>query len=364
MLNVHHFYPVGSGNVGDRLVATALRRQLAKHLGPCRFVDVPANDRFGASCFGLQGAALEAANREADFILVGGSNLLEARKPRRNDAGVRVGRWGIATDVGSLAKLERPLVSIGMGSGSEFRQRVRPYREPTIGELNAFAAKAQVFAVRDEMTRTALKRIGVAAECTGCPVTFWTDRVVQNADPNAPLIVSFPSTGLADHAPGRRFLSATTKYLEWLDRIGEPCVVALHDERDFDGAQSWIPAGLPIFASTDVDRIVERYENCRGVVGFRLHAALLALGLGKPIVPVGLDWRGHGFIETFRLNAIAARVDGWFPFAKLRYWTLQLLAGSEALVQPLRAGKLEFADRFEATLRRTNSILKSEKLAA
>src|SRR5437764_10573650 len=47
-LTVHHYFPLGSENVGDHLVARAIRAAVARHFahaGDVKFVDFPANDR-------------------------------------------------------------------------------------------------------------------------------------------------------------------------------------------------------------------------------------------------------------------------------------------------------------------------------
>lgn len=366
MLRVHHYYPFGSGNVGDHLVAHALRIALTRHFGPCRFVDMPVNDRYdGPRAIGIRGDNLDQSNREADLVVVGGSNLLEPRKPRRlSGVGPRLGRWGVFTDVESIANLRTPTLAFGMGTGSDFGKSIRRYVEPTIAEIGQLAKVAFGFAVRDEPTRSRLSEIGVRAECTGCPVTFLTDRPVRAADYDQPLIVSFPSTGLANHWRGRAFLKQTAGYLRWLKLLGEKFVIALHDDRDRAAVATWLPTDTQVFFSKDIPEIIDRFERSRGVIGFRLHAALLGLGLGKPIVPVGVDWRGRGFIETFGLEKFSIQAGGALQFAKLRQATLRLLEGSPEILDTLAARKLEFRQRQERFLADAAANFNRRKQAA
>lgn len=41
------------------------------------------------------------------------------------------------------------------------------------------------------------------------------------------------------------------------------------------------------------------------MVGYRLHACIPALSLGAPIIPVSLDGRFAGFVETYGLSEVA-----------------------------------------------------------
>ena len=75
-----------------------------------------------------------------------------------------------------------------------------------------------------------------------------------------------------------------------------------------------------------------RYEASRGVIGFRLHAALLGLGLGKPVIPVGLDWRGLGIIRSFGLEEFSIRPYRFGQFRRLRQLTGRLLSNEERLI--------------------------------
>src|SRR5690606_27689850 len=125
---VHHYYPLGSDNVGDHLVARAIRQALRRHFGAFEAVDMPVNDRYhGDRPIGLRGENIERSNQEADLIVVGGSNLLEPRRLKKKTAG-RPG-WGVFTDARSIERIEKPLLLLGMGTGSDFGRPVPPYDE-------------------------------------------------------------------------------------------------------------------------------------------------------------------------------------------------------------------------------------------
>jgi polysaccharide pyruvyl transferase WcaK-like protein len=57
-----------------------------------------------------------------------------------------------------------------------------------------------------------------------------------------------------------------------------------------------------VFFSNYVDDYFPLFEEAKAVIGSRLHASILALGMGIPAVNVNLDLRGTGFSETFGLT--------------------------------------------------------------
>jgi polysaccharide pyruvyl transferase WcaK-like protein len=173
---------------------------------------------------------------------------------------------------------------------------------------------------------------------------------VKPATGGLPLVVSFPPSRIVRRLAGRIFMRGAVRYIQWLRRLEIPVVVTLHETRDLECAQQWLPRDVQTFYTEGVDELIARYEACRGVIGFRLHAALLALGLGKPIVPVGVDWRGLAFIETFQLADLAIRPMRLGQFGKLRRLTQLLLRGDPRLVHRLDEAKLQFRRRYESFL--------------
>src|SRR5262245_50675966 len=125
-LRVHHYYPVKSQNSGDALVARAIRQAFVRHFGPAEFTDLPATDRDPDHDrpVGLCPDNVARNNAEADIVIVGGSNLLEPRKPRSGDDP----GWGLVADETAIQRLRRPLLLIGMGTGSSFGKRIRGYQ--------------------------------------------------------------------------------------------------------------------------------------------------------------------------------------------------------------------------------------------
>lgn len=363
-LIAHHYFPLGSDNIGDHLVAHAIRHALARHLGPVRFVDMPVNDRYrnGDRSIGLLGENVDRTNSEADLVVVGGSNLLEPRRPRREKPGRTNWSWGVFTNDESLARLAPPVLLLGMGTGSDFGKSIRPYSQTAIPQIRKLHEQAIASAVRDQTTVDRLAEIGVHTTCTGCPVTFLTNRPVAKADSSLPLLVSLPPSRILKRITGRLFMSGAVRYVRWLEAQGVPIVVTLHETNDLAVARQYLPKSVEVFYTEDVDELIARYEQSQGVVGFRLHAALLGLGLGKPVLPVGVDWRGQAFVETFGLQRISIRPGRLGQFRKLRACTEQLLAGDAELITLLSEAKAHFGSRYEAFLSRAATKLESSCL--
>jgi polysaccharide pyruvyl transferase WcaK-like protein len=78
-------------------------------------------------------------------------------------------------------------------------------------------------------------------------------------------------------------------------------VIACHDDRDVTAAEEIFPEES-IFFSNYVDDFFDFYRRSMLVIGSRLHASILAAGLGKPFININLDVRGRGFSETFGLS--------------------------------------------------------------
>jgi Polysaccharide pyruvyl transferase len=336
-LRVHHYCPKGTGNIGDDLVVLALQQTLERRLGPCSFTTFAASERGHAAgeSRGLCQENIERSNAEADLVLVGGSNLLEPRKGRqRDDCNIP-----LLLDDRAIARLRRPLLLAGMGTGSSFGKWIRAYTPRAVHNLRTLFNAAFAHAVRDVTTVDRLAKVGIPTNCTGCPVTFLTARPVQSHDARLPLLVSFPPGRILDRFLGPAFMALALKYLDWLQAERVPFVVTLHEATDQAPARRLLPSNVEIFYTENLPELISRFEQCRGVVGFRLHAALLGMGLGKPIIPVGVDWRGLGFIKTIGADDISIRPFRFGQLQKLQRLTARLLENDPLLLARLRLAK-------------------------
>jgi Polysaccharide pyruvyl transferase len=348
-MRVHHYHPVNTSNSGDALVAHALRQALQQHFGPCVFDDIPAINR-GQSAdvpVGLCRANIARSNAEADLVLIGGSNLLEPRKVRS------AGECNIplVIEPDALPSLRVPMLLAGMGTGSSFGKGIRSYSLRAQQSLRWLFSKALGHAVRDETTVQRLAQIGIATHCTGCPVTFLTERPVAAQDSRLPLLVSFPPARILKRLGGTSFMRLAMRYVGWLRAEGVPLVVTLHDETDWPTAQTWVLPGIDIFSTQNLHELIARFEDSRGIVGFRLHAGLLGLGLGKPLVPVSVDWRGRAFVETFGLSDLAARPFRLGQLSKLQRATRLLLENDRAYLARLDQVRQHYRERHETLFR-------------
>ena len=342
-LQVHHYFPLGSVNLGDTLVARAIGEAVTRHFGAVNIESLPVNDRLrdGDRPLGLRGENLDHSNESADLVIVGGSNLLE---PRRH------GGWGVETDLESINRLKPPVLLLGMGTGSSFGKPVPSWREPARAEVTSLFSRAFASAVRDVTTERSLARIGVTTRTTGCPVTYLQDDPVQAGREDDPLLVSFPPPRITRRRKGRKFMKEAIAYLVWLQGLGIKIIVTLHDTRDLAVARQLVPPDLEIFLAESQEELQVRFKASRGVIGFRLHAALLGLGLGRPVIPVGVDWRGQGFIETFDLHSVSIQSRPLSEFRKLRALTLLLLDGDRSLIEKLDRAKTEGRQKQEGFL--------------
>ena len=182
---------------------------------------------------------VDRTNAEADLVIVSGLNLLQPRTPPRRAS---TQDWGLLTDLVSIHRLARPLLLLGMGTGSGFGKAIPRWSRQAREEIRLLHAHAFAAAVRDQTTADRLASIGVTTPGIGCPVTFLTDRPVRPADAGFPLIVSFPPARILKSIVGRAFMAATMQYVQGLIRSDVPVVVTLHAASDLAITRAWIPS--------------------------------------------------------------------------------------------------------------------------
>jgi polysaccharide pyruvyl transferase WcaK-like protein len=294
------------------------------------------------------------SNAEADLVVVGGPNLLAPRKHRSLPvSAIKHSDWEIFADVVSIHRLQPPLLLVGMNSGSRFGKSIGRYTPEAREEVTLLHSHAFASGVRDQATAKRLSQIGVQAECIGSPVACLTDQPVNAGPANAPLVIAFPPARLARNTVGRMFLRQTVRYIEWLRQSGVDLVVSLHESDDLDLARDCLTAGIEMFYSTSIDEVIARYEASRGVIGFRLHSALAAMGLGKPAIFVGLDTRSTAVIDTLGIEQDSISAWRFGQFIKLRHLTDLVLQGDEGLIGRLAFAKARVQARYDSFLRET-----------
>ncbi|MBS3734134.1 MAG: polysaccharide pyruvyl transferase family protein [Phycisphaerae bacterium] len=299
-MNIHHYFPT-STNIGDWFVRDGIRRAVRQVRPDAGFCDLAVNGpKDAAYPIGLCDANLQRSLREADLVIVGGSNLYECRSS---------GRWGVFTDSDSIDRIDVPVVMIGLGAGSSHRRRRHAPSHRTADEIRRLNAKARASSVRDGLSLRFLKEIGVDdAVLTGCPATFLFDRPLAFRS-NGLTVVAMPSRDKLKKGVllRRRLLSTIRDVIVEGRRRGERVVLACHDARDRPAAEALAGDGAETFCSDKADDYYDLYERADRVLGFRLHACVICLGLGTPFVPLAFDMRAWAFAETY--NAADVMID-------------------------------------------------------
>ncbi|HVF67507.1 MAG TPA: polysaccharide pyruvyl transferase family protein [Pyrinomonadaceae bacterium] len=303
-MRVHHFYPK-TRNVGDHFVQRGIERMIREIVPAATFDLFNVNSR-GAdeTGYGLTRANVERANRDADLVVVGGSNLYEGslRWP-----------WGVHLEPGAVERLRVPLFLLGLGTGSDFLSRThRPSRRAR-EEIRLLNARADFSGVRDTLTLEWLRGLGVSkAELTGDPATFIFNRPARGAGAGEHFLVVTPplrfwsgdSRFWRVRPRGRELFRAQVSLANALDESGLKVVVACNDPADLSLTRGLFAArfGGRVQCPQSPEEYFRLLSDSRAVVTGRLHTAVAAFSLGVPFLLVDADQRSHGFVETYGLG--------------------------------------------------------------
>lgn len=287
---IHHYHP-DKTNIGDFFVVDGIRKLIGESLRESQFVDLPVNKPRETKCFGLLGENLNYSNSEADLIVIGGSNLYECR---------RSGTWAVTTDLDNIRKIKKPIMLIGLGSGSSFKGKVRSCSAQSKAEICLLNKMAIGSSVRDLNSGRFLHSLGLRNYIvTGCPSTFLFENsfTFKNSDT---VVIAFPPKRFKRHRfMYFRLISAIRKYIDYCRQIGLQPILSCHDARDIEFATAIQKEGVKLFYSEKTSDYYELYGKAKLVVGFRLHAAIISLSLGTPFIPIYFDMRGRAFAETY-----------------------------------------------------------------
>lgn len=308
-MRVHHFYPK-TRNVGDHFVQRGIERMIRELVPGATFELFNVNSRGAdATGYGLTRETIERANREADLIVVGGSNLYEGslRWP-----------WGVHMEASALEALRVPLFLLGIGTGSDFLSRTHRPSRRALAEIRLLNKRADFSGVRDTLTLRWLRELGVSkAELTGDPATFIFNRPARGAsDGRHVLIVTPPlrfwsggSRFWRVRRRGRALFHALAALARTLAERGLEVVVACNDPADLNLTQTLF--GERFAKSVVCPQSPEEYfrllSNSRAVFTGRLHTAVVSFSLGVPFALIDADQRSHGFVETYKLEAFALK---------------------------------------------------------
>jgi polysaccharide pyruvyl transferase WcaK-like protein len=325
-MRVHHFYP-RTNNIGDHFVQRGIERMVCRAHPEATFDCFDVNDRgLSRSDYGLTRRTIERANKDADLIIVGGSNLYEGnyRWP-----------WGIHLEPDALQKLRVPLLLLGVGAGSNFRSPLHQPSNRAKKEIRLLNDCARFSGVRDVITLDFLKQLGIAkAELTGDPAAFIFNRPAQCHRDGHVLIAMPPqrfwsnlSQFWTSRVQGRPLFRAMASIAKALLDDGQSVIVCCNDPIDLPVAESLLAGVVDVRCPNTAEEYFQLLKDCRAVITARLHTAVVAFSLGLPFVLVNVDQRTNGFIKTFDLDSWSIVPSSDRIENDLRQQTAKLLRG-------------------------------------
>ncbi len=302
-------------NWGDRAIQYALQKAIGTEHEWRNFNIQEASDPGQAWQFG-----------KPDLLLIGGGGLLWDKPELANASGWQ---WDISVE--EIERLEMPVVvhSIGL---TKFPYHDRTGRQLEYWEtLEALVEKAELFSVRNDMTREHLTKHGLdGSKITVCPdpalflglpllAVRHTIRDGQRPQREMPdgrpiLGVCLAWDKMDWRWPGR--YGGAAALTEFMDALSQTLIDFANDGwelRPFchipvdeeamviclDAAIAakynpgsmpnvWLPWGCNCTAGeSDVPLLAQRYAECTAVVSMRKHGLLIPAGLGVPVVGLG-----------------------------------------------------------------------------
>jgi polysaccharide pyruvyl transferase WcaK-like protein len=300
-MRIHHFFP-RTKNVGDHFVQIGIASLLHAIDSNASIELFDVNSR-GADKkqYGLTQQAIEKANREADLVVVGGSNLY---------GGAFGWPWGVHLQPDALKSLRVPLFLIGIGSGSAFDSQIHKPSKRARAEIRLLNEKASLSWVRDNITLKWLQELGVSkGMMLGDPATYIFNNDFRPVTNNPQILLVVPPARIwksrrsywKSKRRGRPIFNALAVLARQLLNAEKNVVVACNDPRELELA-SQLFQPLPVICPQDPHEYFQLLSASGAVISGRLHTAAVALSLGIPFLLLDLDKRTRGFIETYQLD--------------------------------------------------------------
>jgi len=308
-LKIIHLFP-HTPNLGDEFVRIGIHKLLTEFIPDLQYETLPTSTKIAgmpASIGGITEKTIEVLNRH-DLIVIGGSNLYET----------------IATDqfeveLNALEQIDPPILLIGIGSGWSFSHPQFPFlSEENRKKIELLHSKSCGSSVRDYVTQRILYSQGIKSSVvTGCPSAIVFERQFQSESSGVVCLSSLPYRMHAERTLNpyrhlhslsykrkRKITNSYTALIRLLRSNNIDFHIFVTDFRDLPVAKSLASSSQIIF-DTSSEALLQALQNCSVMVGYRLHACIPALSLGTAIIPVSLDGRFAGFIETYDLNELA-----------------------------------------------------------
>jgi polysaccharide pyruvyl transferase WcaK-like protein len=306
-MRIHHFYP-RTYNIGDHFVQRGIAAMIRRIVPEASFKLFDVNSRGQEKAdYGLTQSAVERANKEADLIIVGGSNLYEGgfRWP-----------WGVHLDTDALKNLRVPLFLLGVGTGSSFNSSLHKPAARAKVEIKLLNDYATLSGARDVTTLDWLHQLGVTkAELMGDPATFIFNYQPQQINHSSHVLIAIPPRRVWSskrqfwkvHASGRPVFLALVELTKTLLENGHQVVVACNDPADLPVAQELFAGCLPhpVICPETPEEYFQLLSKSRAVISGRLHTAVVAFSLGIPFLLIDIDRRTHGFLKTYELEPLS-----------------------------------------------------------
>jgi hypothetical protein len=208
-----------------------------------------------------------------------------------------------------LRKIKIPYSLFGVGySGPLGRMPVSICQETR--KLLKWSRKAQAIGVRDPRTLQWLRLFGVNSELVGCPVLAYPDEVTKiSLGENDPVLAI---REVLLHHPREESQSAQHRLIDWFftEHATGSCIA--QERADLTALQN-----RPTI--TDYDEITAALARARFVVSTRLHAGMLALAFGRPVVFLAHDSRVESFCEMIGLKSYRLTFEGISEAADAAY---------------------------------------------
>lgn len=333
---IHHYCP-HTFNAGDHFVIRSIRKHLTHFLPEAVFVPKPcAHNRGWGAPVRLTGPNIEFSNKYADAVIVGGSD--------------QYNNWSLRIRKDEVDKLIPYLYLIGLGVSSKSLGAPPHIDNPRyLEDIRVTNETARLSSVRDKATSKFLRNLGYdKAVVTGCPAMYLFDKPFYlKSEGVVAITFPFPVVRAQNKELFKFLVHCVQGILDMVRKEGLEPVIVCHDDRDVPVAQRQFP-NERIFFSNYVDAVIEFYQQVKVVIGSRLHATILASGLGIPFININLDARGMGFSNTFGLESWNVNATDPDLEQALAFRLHQILADDLAPFEAFYQVKSEYKSRFLA----------------
>ena len=276
---------IGTGNVGDHFIERAI----------CRLLDGDTVFHRFSVREPLRNADVAAINA-TDAAVLCGTNLYQYK-------------WSLALTPALLDRIKVPVVPLGVGGSAAGLSDVA-ISEETREMIVALHAHCEVGSVRDPFTASVLEKVGVRNfQLTGCPVLLWSggESLPSPASMARDRVILTARNFLMHHAPVNVDNPVQIELMRQLLATFPTTQVRFPVHESFDRNLVKLLHIDPamVLDGEDVEEYLAIYSQPGYVVlAMRLHAGMLALANGLPVVFVGHDTRTYSFCQMLGLDCV------------------------------------------------------------